>query len=100
MGDGADLIAQLQTGALIREIYCFMVTGYDPADVRERLALLQITPEIWQKPLDGEKFLLRLEEVLSMSEEPGEESSDPAGASRHEPISSKVYYASHSRGGR
>ncbi len=37
LGDGADLVAQLQTGALIREIYCFMVTGYDPAEVRERL---------------------------------------------------------------
>jgi signal transduction histidine kinase/ActR/RegA family two-component response regulator len=65
LGDGADLVAQLQTGALIREIYCFMVTGYDPADVRERLALLQITPEIWQKPLDGERFLARLQEVLA-----------------------------------
>ena len=30
LGDGADLVAQLQTGALIREIYCFMVTGYEP----------------------------------------------------------------------
>ena len=65
LGDGADLVAQLQTGTLIREIYCFMVTGYEPADVRERLALLQVTPEIWQKPLDGEKFLKRLDEVLS-----------------------------------
>lgn len=64
LGDGADLIAQLQTGALIREIYCFMVTGYEPADVRERLSLLQVTPEIWQKPLEGERFLARLEEVL------------------------------------
>jgi signal transduction histidine kinase len=64
LGDGADLIAQLQTGALIREIYCFMITGYDPADVRERLSLLQVTPEIWQKPLDGDRFLTRLEEVL------------------------------------
>ncbi len=65
LGDGADLVAQLQTGTLIREIYCFMVTGYEPADVRERLALLQVTPEIWQKPLDGEKFLKRLDEILS-----------------------------------
>ena len=64
LGDGADLVAQLQTGALIREIYCFMVTGYDPADVRERLSLLQITPEIWLKPLEGDRFLARLEEVL------------------------------------
>jgi signal transduction histidine kinase/ActR/RegA family two-component response regulator len=64
LGDGADLVAQLQTGTLIREIYCFMVTGYEPADVRERLSLLQVTPEIWQKPLDGDKFLDRLDEVL------------------------------------
>jgi DNA-binding response OmpR family regulator len=69
LGDGADLVAQLQTGALIREIYCFMVTGYDPAEVRERLALLQITPEIWQKPLDGEKLLARLDEILSGSKQ-------------------------------
>jgi len=67
LGDGADLVAQLQTGTLMREIYCFMVTGYDPADVRERLALLQVTPEIWQKPLDGEKFLKRLDEILNGS---------------------------------
>jgi signal transduction histidine kinase len=64
LGDGADLVAQLQTGALIREIYCFMVTGYDPSEVRERLSLLQITPEIWLKPLEGERFLARLEEIL------------------------------------
>jgi CheY-like chemotaxis protein/anti-sigma regulatory factor (Ser/Thr protein kinase) len=64
LGDGADLVAQLQTSALIRETYCFMVTGYEPADVRERLTLLQVTPEIWQKPLEGEKFLARLEELL------------------------------------
>jgi DNA-binding response OmpR family regulator len=67
LGDGADLVAQLQTGTLIREIYCFMVTGYEPADVRERLSLLQVTPEIWQKPLDGEKFLKRLDAILSGS---------------------------------
>jgi CheY-like chemotaxis protein len=67
LGDGADLVAQLQTGTLIREIYCFMVTGYEAADVRERLSLLQVTPEIWQKPLEGEKFLKRLKEVLSGS---------------------------------
>jgi hypothetical protein len=64
LGDGADLVAQLQTGALIREVYCFMVTGYDPAEVQERLSLLQVTPEIWLKPLDGERFLARLEEIL------------------------------------
>ena len=75
LGDGADLVAQLQTGALIREIYCFMVTGYDPAEVRERLSLLQITPEIWQKPLDGDKFLARLDEILGGSKaEPQAES--------------------------
>jgi signal transduction histidine kinase/CheY-like chemotaxis protein len=76
--DGADLVAQLQTGALIREIYCFMVTGYEPADVHERLALLQITPEIWQKPLDGDKFLKRLAEVLGDTKPVGaDESSSP-----------------------
>jgi signal transduction histidine kinase len=67
LGDGADLVAQLQSGALTGETYCFMVTGYEPTEVRERLALLQITPEIWQKPLDGEKFLARLDGVLSGS---------------------------------
>jgi signal transduction histidine kinase len=66
-GDGADVVAQLQTGALIREVYCFMATGYDPAEVRERLALLQVTPEIWQKPVDGEKFLARLDQILRRS---------------------------------
>jgi len=67
LGDGADVIAQLQNGTLLREIYCFMVTGYDPAEVRERLSLLQVTPEIWQKPVDGNKFLGRLEAVLGRS---------------------------------
>jgi signal transduction histidine kinase/ActR/RegA family two-component response regulator len=67
LGDGADLIAQLQTSALLREIFCFMVTGYEPVEVRERLALLQITPEIWQKPLDADRFLARLEEILRAS---------------------------------
>ena len=65
LGDGADLVAHLQTGALIREIYCFMVTGYETSEVRERLAHLQITPEIWLKPLEGERFLQRLDEVLN-----------------------------------
>jgi signal transduction histidine kinase/ActR/RegA family two-component response regulator len=69
LGDGADLVAQLQTGALVREVYCFMVTGYEPAEVRERLVLLQVTPEIWQKPLDGDKFLKRLDEVLHESKQ-------------------------------
>ena len=64
LGDGADLVAHLQTGTLIREIYCFMVTGYETAEVRERLAHLQVTPEIWLKPLDAEKFLQRLDEIL------------------------------------
>ena len=64
LGDGADLVAHLQTGALIREIYCFMVTGYETSEVRERLAHLQITPEIWIKPLEGERFLQRLDEIL------------------------------------
>jgi signal transduction histidine kinase/CheY-like chemotaxis protein len=67
LGDGADLVVQLQSGTLIRETYCFIVTGYEAADVRERLSLLQVTPEIWQKPLDGEKFLSRLDEVLTGS---------------------------------
>lgn len=80
--DGADLVAQLQTGALIRGLHCFIVTGYDPVDVRERLALLQITPEIWQKPLDCEKFLKRLEDVRNAAnlEEPTATSENPAGA--------------------
>ncbi len=63
LGDGADVVAQLQMGALVRDIYCFMITGYEPAEVRERLALLQITPEILQKPIDGEKFLARLQRI-------------------------------------
>ena len=67
LGDGADLVAHLQTGTLVREVTCFMVTGYEPADVRERLSLLQVTPEIWQKPLDGDKFLQRLDEILNAS---------------------------------
>ena len=67
LGDGADLVAQLQTQALLREIYCFMVTGYEPVEVRERLALLQITPEIWQKPLDLDHFLGRLEEIVHIA---------------------------------
>src|SRR5208337_4524110 len=65
LGDGADLVAQLQTGALMREIYYFIVTGYEPAEVRERLALLQITPEIWLKPIEGDRFLERLDEILT-----------------------------------
>ena len=65
---------------LIREIYCFMVTGYEPADVRERLSLLQVTPEIWQKPLDGDKFLARLDDVLTGSKRSvPEDSSAPDG---------------------
>jgi len=64
LGDGADVIAHLQTGTLIGEHYCFMATGYDPAHVRERLGPLQITPEILQKPIDGENLLERLEQAL------------------------------------
>ena len=78
LGDGADLVAHLQTGTLIREIYCFMVTGYEPGDVRERLSLLQVTPEIWQKPLDGDKFLKRLDDVLTGSKRPAPEDSSAA----------------------
>jgi signal transduction histidine kinase/FixJ family two-component response regulator len=64
LADGADVVAHLQTDALIHQIHCLMVTGYEPADVRERMALLRITPEIWQKPVEGEKFLARLAEIL------------------------------------
>ena len=67
LADGADVVAQLQTGALIGEIHCFMVTGYEPTDVTERLALLQITPEILQKPIDGEKFIERVDQALQRS---------------------------------
>lgn len=62
--DGLDVIAHLQSGALLGEFCCFIVSGYDPAEVRERSAMLQITPEVWQKPMDGEKFIARLEQVL------------------------------------
>ena len=81
LADGADLVAQLQTGALIREIHCFMVTGYEPAEVRDRLSLLQITPEIWQKPLDGERFLARLEEVLLKAKQAAAKKPDAPGRS-------------------
>jgi signal transduction histidine kinase/ActR/RegA family two-component response regulator len=64
LADGADVVAHLQTDALIHQIHCLMVTGYDPVEVRERMALLRMTPEIWQKPVEGEKLLARLEEVL------------------------------------
>ncbi len=67
LGDGADVIAQLQTGALVGEIHCLMVTGYEPSDVRERLALLQVTPEILQKPINGEKFIEQLDGILQPS---------------------------------
>lgn len=63
LGDGADLVAKLQTGALTRELHCLVVTGYDPTEVHERLALLQITPEVWQKPIDGPRFVERLEQI-------------------------------------
>jgi signal transduction histidine kinase len=84
LGDGADLVAHLQLGSLLREIYYFVVTGYEPADVRDRLALLRITPEIWQKPLDAGQFLPRLEAVLAGSKPAGpEESSVPAAEGSH-----------------
>jgi len=63
LGDGADLVLQLQTGALTRELHCFVVTGYDPAEVQERLAALPVAPEIWQKPVDGNKFVERLDQI-------------------------------------
>ena len=84
LGDGADLVAQLQTGALVGDIYCFMVTGYEMAEARERLALLQVTPEIWQKPLDFDKFFKRLETIVGESmvatpEEPNLQAGKPIG---------------------
>jgi CheY-like chemotaxis protein/anti-sigma regulatory factor (Ser/Thr protein kinase) len=86
LADGADLVAQLQTGALIREVCFFMVTGYDPAEVRERLSLLQITPEIWQKPLEEGRFLARLEEILRGSKlPPPSETSAPADGENGKP---------------
>jgi signal transduction histidine kinase/ActR/RegA family two-component response regulator len=81
--DGADVVAQLQVGALIREVCFFMITGYEPGEVRERLALLQITPEILQKPIDGEKFLARLEEIQRRTATPWPTVSLPAGEDRH-----------------
>ena len=66
LADGADVIAHLQTDALIHQIHCRMVTGYEPAEVRERMALLRLTPEIWQKPVEGERLLARLEEILHL----------------------------------
>lgn len=63
LGDGRDVLAQLQTGALTREMHCFLVTGYDPVEVQRAMGLLQIKPEIWQKPLEGGKFLERLEDI-------------------------------------
>jgi signal transduction histidine kinase/ActR/RegA family two-component response regulator len=67
LSDGADVIAHLQKSALTRELHCFMVTGYDPVEVRERLSMLQVTPEILQKPVDGEHFVSRLRAVLERS---------------------------------
>jgi signal transduction histidine kinase/ActR/RegA family two-component response regulator len=63
LGDGADLLAHLQRVAILGEMCCFVVTGYDPAEVGARLGFLQISPEILQKPIDGEKFVQRLEEI-------------------------------------
>jgi signal transduction histidine kinase len=91
LGDGVDLVAQLQNdslvrepyfptrfrygrvgdepqnSAVVRELFCLMVTGYDPALLRERLAPLQITVEILQKPIEADKFLGRLDQVLHRS---------------------------------
>lgn len=63
LGDGADLVMQLQSGELTHELHCLMVTGYDPADVQERLSALHASAEIWQKPIDGEKFVARLDQI-------------------------------------
>ncbi len=63
LGDGADLVMHLQSGALTHQLHCLMVTGYDPADVQERLAALHAAAEIWQKPIDGERFVARLEQI-------------------------------------
>lgn len=82
LGDGADVIAQLQVGALMRDICCFMITGYEPSEVRERLALLQITPEILQKPIDGDKFLARLERIERRTAARVRELSVPPGEGR------------------
>jgi signal transduction histidine kinase len=67
---GADVIAELQSGALAREVHCLLVTGYDPADMQERLASLQHPPEIWRKPIDGAKLLERLALLRQESEAP------------------------------
>jgi signal transduction histidine kinase len=64
LGDGADLIAHLQSRALTREMHCLIVTGYDPVDVRARLRFLQISPEIIQKPIDGAAFVQRLDGIF------------------------------------
>ena len=64
LGDGADLVAHLQSRALTREMHCLIVTGYDPAEVRARLRFLQISPEIIQKPIDGAAFVQRLDEMF------------------------------------
>lgn len=63
-GDGADLIAQLHSGPTARQLYCFLVTGYDPAELQERLASLTVKPEVWRKPIDGKQFLERLAQLL------------------------------------
>jgi CheY-like chemotaxis protein len=68
-GDGADLVAQLHSGPLARELYCFLVTGYDPAELQERLASLAVKPEVWRKPIEGNQFLERLGQLLRGSRE-------------------------------
>jgi CheY-like chemotaxis protein len=67
---GADVIAELQSGTLAREVHCLLVTGYDPADLRDRLASLQTPPEIWRKPVDGAKVLDRLAQLREDFEAP------------------------------
>jgi CheY-like chemotaxis protein len=68
LGDGADLLVKLQSGALTRELDCLVVTGYDPAEVHERLAPFEITPEVWQKPIGGDRLLERLGQLRRRSE--------------------------------
>ncbi|MFB3923028.1 MAG: protoglobin domain-containing protein [Terriglobia bacterium] len=69
LGDGADLVMNLQSGTLSQELYCLMVTGYDPGEAQERLTVLHATAEIWQKPIDGERFVARLDQLRRQSSE-------------------------------
>jgi signal transduction histidine kinase/FixJ family two-component response regulator len=65
LADGIDVISQVQTLTLMREVVCLMITGYDTEEVHDRLARLQATPEVLQKPIDGEKLVKRLERLLN-----------------------------------